>query len=356
MVGATRKETINNINIQQNVKMPPKCKFQEGEKVLCFHGPLIYEAKCLKSSITKEKQIKYFIHYAGWNKNWDEWVPESRVLKYNEANVQRQREVQRAHSNQQSAQKTKKGGTGSKTQGRRSDVGREKDTDSRASTPIANVDKSISRLNKSTSSIATPSSSHDSTTEGPRKKRSRVEASGENEEYLTKVEVKIKIPEELKFVLIDESEVILKHHKLPVLPVKNTVDKILDDYVESKSVGKPETTRESVMEITKGIRDYFNITLGLQLLYKWERPQFIQMVNDNPDILPSQMYGAFHLLRLFVRLGGMLSYTTLDERSIQLLLSHFHDFLQYLQKNHVELFNLQQDYTDPPPDYHRKYG
>lgn len=53
------------------------------------------------------------------------------------------------------------------------------------------------------------------------------------------------------------------------------------------------------MEITKGIRDYFNITLGLQLLYKWERPQFIQMVNDNPDVLPSQMYGAFHLLRLF---------------------------------------------------------
>lgn len=57
-----------------------------------------------------------------------------------------------------------------------------------------------------------------------------------------------------------------------------------------------------------------------------------------------------------VRLGGMLSYTPLDERSIQLLLSHFHDFLQYLQKNNAELFNLQQDYTDPPPDYHRKYG
>lgn len=39
-----------------------------GEKVLCFHGPLLYEAKALKSSISKDKQIKYFIHYAGWNK------------------------------------------------------------------------------------------------------------------------------------------------------------------------------------------------------------------------------------------------------------------------------------------------
>lgn len=98
-------------------------------------------------------------------------MPESRVLKYNEANVQRQREVQRAHSNQQSAQKNKKGSTGSKAQGRRSDIGKEKDTDSRASTPVANVDKTVSRLNKSASNIATPSSSHDVTTEGPRKKR-----------------------------------------------------------------------------------------------------------------------------------------------------------------------------------------
>lgn len=39
-----------------------------GEKVLCFHGPLIYEAKALKSVVSKEKQVKYFIHYAGWNK------------------------------------------------------------------------------------------------------------------------------------------------------------------------------------------------------------------------------------------------------------------------------------------------
>ncbi|EZA61890.1 mortality factor 4-like protein 1 [Ooceraea biroi] len=336
--------------------MPPKCKFQEGEKVLCFHGPLIYEAKCLKSSINKDKQIKYFIHYAGWNKNWDEWVPESRVLKYNEANVQRQREVQRAHSNQQSAQKNKKGNTTTKTQGRRSDGGREKDTDSRASTPVATAEKSMSRFNKGMSSTATSSSSHDSASEPTRKKRSRLEPTGDTEEYLTKAEVKIKLPEELKYVLIDESEVILKHHKLPALPVQNTVDKILDDYVEIKSSGKTNDVRESALEVTKGIREYFNITLGLQLLYKWERPQFIQIMNDNPETLPSQLYGAFHLLRLFVRLGGMLSYAPLDERSIQLLLSHFHDFLQYLQKNNVELFNLQQDYTDSPPDYHRKYG
>ena len=72
--------------------MPPKLKFAEGERVLCFHGPLIYEAKCMKGQV-KEKTPRYLIHYNGWNKNWDEWVPESRVLKFNEANLQKQREL-----------------------------------------------------------------------------------------------------------------------------------------------------------------------------------------------------------------------------------------------------------------------
>ncbi|MED6256873.1 Mortality factor 4-like protein 1 [Ilyodon furcidens] len=77
-------------------KQDPKPKFQEGERVLCFHGPLLYEAKCVKINI-KDKQIKYFIHYSGWNKNWDEWVPESRVLKYVDSNLAKQRELQKAN-------------------------------------------------------------------------------------------------------------------------------------------------------------------------------------------------------------------------------------------------------------------
>ncbi|KAL3185232.1 hypothetical protein MRX96_031104 [Rhipicephalus microplus] len=76
--------------------MAPKARFQDGEKVLCFHGPLLYEAKCIKAQV-KDKQTKYFIHYSGWNKNWDEWVPESRVLKFNDVNLQKQKELEKAH-------------------------------------------------------------------------------------------------------------------------------------------------------------------------------------------------------------------------------------------------------------------
>lgn len=73
-------------------------KFQPGEKVLCFHGPAPYEAKAqlaeLKSLNEGDPETPhYFIHYNGWSKKWEEWVPESRVLKYNDANLQLQKEL-----------------------------------------------------------------------------------------------------------------------------------------------------------------------------------------------------------------------------------------------------------------------
>ena len=30
------------------------------------------------------KILKYFVHYHGWNKNWDEWVPGARWEKNHE--------------------------------------------------------------------------------------------------------------------------------------------------------------------------------------------------------------------------------------------------------------------------------
>ncbi|KAJ8687084.1 hypothetical protein QAD02_022878 [Eretmocerus hayati] len=334
--------------------MPPKFKFSDGERVLCFHGPLIYEAKCLKSSFSKEdKQNKYYIHYAGWNKNWDEWVPEDRVLKYTDTNVQKQREVQKVRD--QTVKPNRKSGGSSKGQGRRSESGREKekDSDSRASTPIAQLERTPSRASKSGSAL-TPTSSSESPLEPPRKKRGRAETSEDTTEYSVKSEFKIWIPDDLKTHLADECDVILNQKKLPSLPMSVTVDKVLENYAEEIKSGKyEELNKDSALEIAKGIKEYFNVSINLQLLYGWERPQFEEMVPEDSDILPSSLYGPYHLLRLFVKFGDMLSYTSFDETSIQLLARHFDHFLRFLQDNSSNFFNLQ-DYKDPLPDYQKK--
>lgn len=52
---------------------PPSFEFAQNERVLCYHGPLIYEAKVLKvanvdetTSITGVTGPHYFVHYKGW--------------------------------------------------------------------------------------------------------------------------------------------------------------------------------------------------------------------------------------------------------------------------------------------------
>jgi hypothetical protein len=58
-----------------NMAAAPYPSFAENERVLCYHGPMIYEAKILQKKYFDEEPPHggetgqyYFVHYKGWKK------------------------------------------------------------------------------------------------------------------------------------------------------------------------------------------------------------------------------------------------------------------------------------------------
>ncbi|CAG2060299.1 unnamed protein product [Timema podura] len=117
--------------------------------------------------------------------------------------------------------------------------------------------------------------------------------------------------------------------QLVTLPANPNVDTVVGKFIayKIKALNSTPDDQCTLIEVMRGIKEYFNIMLGNQLLYKFERPQYSDMLKEYPDLPMSKIYGTAHLLRLFVRLGLMLSYTTFDEGSAQMLLGHIHDFI-----------------------------
>ncbi|XP_069149217.1 nuA4 complex subunit EAF3 homolog isoform X2 [Solanum lycopersicum] len=147
--------------------------------------------------------------------------------------------------------------------------------------------------------------------------------------------VKIQIPSTLKKQLVDDWEFIMHQNKLVKLPRSPTVDDILTKYLEYRSK-KDGMMTDSVGEILNGIRCYFDKALPALLLYKKERQQYHEAVSDN--VSPSSVYGAEHLLRLFVKLPELIAYAKIDEESLTKLQQKFLDFLKFLQKNQGTFF------------------
>ncbi len=222
-----------------------KFLFQDGETVLCYHGPLLYEAKCVKAEI-KNKSPQYLIHYSGWNKSWDEWVSCPRVCKFSEENLKKQQELLKTHG-------TSKIITKIKANARKSI----------SSMSVANlVAYENEKLNKS----------------DVRKKRAKAEedSSELSDSYTIKNEVKISLTEELKKILVNDYQNVSALNKIVSLPAQSTVESILHEYVEFKI--EQEFDRDVIIEAAQGVKHYFDSILSTKLLINsTEREQCIDV-------------------------------------------------------------------------------
>ncbi|KAK6345487.1 Esa1p-associated factor, variant 2 [Orbilia javanica] len=278
--------------------MPPKAAkqapplYEVSERVLCFHGPLLYEAKVLEIKNPGEPgaSYSYKVHYKGWKSSWDEWVPQDRVLGWNDENLQKQKELREEHNPKKKVEKDKK--------------------PAHAEEPVV------------------------PTVRG--QKRAREMDMDKEEDFIKRHEIKLNVPEIIKSLLVDDWENVTKNGTLVKLPRDITVTTFLKDYFEATESSYPSGSqqRQSYEEILQGLRAYFDKCLGTMLLYRFERDQYNDIKKEHPDKNMCDLYGTEHLLRLFVTMPELIAHTNMDTQAVNSLREHLDNIMLFISRNH----------------------
>ncbi|KAF8888995.1 MRG-domain-containing protein [Infundibulicybe gibba] len=293
----------------------PVPTFTTNERILCYHGPLIYEAKVLKTQNFDETTTNtghvgahYFVHYKGWKQTWDEWVPAVRLLKFNDANIAIQKSLNRC------------GGWGA------------------------------SGGNKDSAGSGTRAGARKDGTRGTKRGR-------EEDESSKKPDIKLNVPEVLKVMLVDDWEAVTKNNQLVTLPRNPTVEQLLNEfgtYVTDLKPKPPHLRDPAIVAPTviSGLQTYFDRALGPRLLYRFERPQYLairkqyitgQQVVVGQEKEMSAVYGAEHLLRMLVSLPQMIASSSLDPESVGYVRDYVNELLQWMVKERQRIFQAEYD-------------
>ncbi|EFJ35331.1 hypothetical protein SELMODRAFT_405343 [Selaginella moellendorffii] len=140
--------------------------------------------------------------------------------------------------------------------------------------------------------------------------------------------IQIVLPRTLRRHLQDHKDRI-ENLQLTRLPKKPSVEDILKLYQDHRMLKRGKIERIDV-EVSNGLRYYFDRTLKNLLLYPAERKQYATLLSLNSDVVSSTIYGAEHLLRLFPKLPELLVYDQLKEKEVseledkvmEIMLSH----------------------------------
>jgi hypothetical protein len=328
------------------------------------------------------------LRWIGRIHSWDEWVPETRLLKFNEENLARQKQLNEAQ--------------------------RAKDRAEREALKAGNLDTSLSskssaKLTGGSNSAAAYANSGGNNMGARGTKRSR-ESMLEEEEFKNRPEIKLVIPDLLKVKLVDDWEAITKNSQvskasssdvleastassltlldlnsptIQLIPLPRTpsVSAVLEAY--QNHVGPETSTSTStrsqslVIEVINGLKLYFNKCIGNNLLYKFERGQYAEMKKKygnadgygSPGKSMSDVYGVEHLLRLFgesprfasqslflalrygqivflaVNLPGLIAHTSMDAETVTVLRESLTDMLKFIVQEHEQFFNVQYEET-----------
>ncbi|KAM7536056.1 hypothetical protein Aperf_G00000100424 [Anoplocephala perfoliata] len=346
-------------------------KFAKDEKVLCFHGPLMYNAKILDVKYENDEYL-YFIHYVGWSKTWDEWVKDTRIFKDDEEGKRTMEEVSRLVKTGKKQKVLRKSELKknpeppseimehlgiSQDHASEPESMKSEEHDYREShDDEVPVSGSSLKPEGETNPTLVPSKSSQSSS---RKRRNRT--TGDTDEgLLQRIQIDVKLTEVLMAFLADDWDMTTKQSHIVSLPSRKPITAVFEEYLEYSNSKPPCTdnspfniTHEFRAEFVEGIRINFNNVVGSQLLYKFERPQYAELVRTHADKEMVDLYGPTHLLRFMLKLRDYVTFLKNDKTSAGLLEALAADFVGFLDQNRSTYFKLD-DYVGVSPDYLRE--
>ncbi|VDP38256.1 unnamed protein product [Schistosoma mattheei] len=401
---------LNSCVTMSNVDLKPK--YEPGEKLLCFHGPLMYEAKCLDVKV-KEDGVMYFVHYQGWNKKRSGKV---KVLRKSDLKSQSlpppevlkdvERTLKPGHLKQgctfwvtsltvlieEESPKAKQSKSNS-------------EADQKPSTPVTTEVKESEDVKAPSKPPEESSGVFNITTVSSRRRKSRATSgikSIENDDsLLSKPQLMVSIPPSLKAWLVDDWDLITRQARLYELPASQPISTLLSDFLESAEIevkseptSEPQNSQHNInpairpdlrREFLAGIQHYFNLIIGSHLLYKFERLQYAELLKRHTDkrmlsskyihyikivycnLLPANRYDGQLItilvcicftvvpvcISIAVKLRDMVSCTKVDVNSLPVLEALVNEFLQFLRQNEGRYFRLE-DYTVATAEYQRR--
>jgi mortality factor 4-like protein 1 len=298
----------------------PSETYAVGEIALATRQGKAWEARVLE---TRGDPPEYLVHYQGWNKKHDEWLDPTLLRKKatstgaeeDDAKGDRKKTMRDdAGDGGKPAKKVKKESAGGA--GVVANKGGKKSSGATKKKPAKTTTKSKAAAPATPLPPPPPPVNPED------------------------VRLHVNLSTALKRELIGAWEKITREGKRHRLPKSVTVSDIVSRYEsDAKARARSPEQGELISEVCAGLKAYFDRALHAVLLYEEEREVAAATSPRSPPLPPpSDVYGAEHLLRLFVKLPDLLPVHDMDAAAVREVQVKLTEFLRWAQRNASALF------------------
>lgn len=359
-----------------------------GDTVLVYQGPLLYDSKIIRVYDQKTHKIKrwnekqkqivevnadrslpaklksenaYYVHYQGWNKKWDEWVGDDRMIEKNAQNIDLQKSLKLQLKVRQELSKAPKSpkALNSLKDGQHS----RPRSRSGSHVPSKGVKKEYGVVKKH--SLLTGNGDSRSHTSRSSKSKSPRTYANTFYEQLSKhsSQFSVTVPSQIKLKLVKDWENITKNEKQVILDKPCSVSDVLrqftkyicrdlsDGYITSSADEKrnplDDATVDNFLEIGESLKLYFNRSVGSLLLYRYEREQYKEILKKHEMDELADVYPPIFLLRLCVIFPNLMIESKMDIDSLKIVQQFLELFYRWLIANDGKYLKVEYENCMP---------